>query len=184
MQLQRSGNPAVTQGLIFGAIIAVLGIINIVLTYFASISFFSFVVIVVGLALYVFAAFRASAVTGKLGTGVIAGLIAGAFSALVSGIVTIALALAFTSTFTAVAQKSADAITKATGQASQHITDSQTITNAITAAALSIVGAAIFGALFGLIGGAIGRGRAPKPEPQMYQDSMYQGLPQNMPPQQ
>src|SRR5260370_6407223 len=84
MQTQtRSGNPALQNGLLFGLI---LGLIEAVLSFLlGSVGFLVSLIIYLGLV--GFAGYRASARTGRVGTGLLAGFLAGLFSSVIASAV-------------------------------------------------------------------------------------------------
>src|SRR5258708_6473477 len=84
MQTQtRSRNPALQNGLLFGLI---LGLIEAVLSFLlGSVGFLVSLIIYLGLV--GFAGYRASARTGRVGTGLLAGFLAGLFSSVIASAV-------------------------------------------------------------------------------------------------
>ncbi|GAC1400606.1 MAG: hypothetical protein NVSMB49_13230 [Ktedonobacteraceae bacterium] len=159
----RSGNPGVQQGIIFGVALGVISIIGNLITIFTrpagGLAFLiSAVFLIITLFGYAYAGYRASAITGRVGTGAIAGLIAGLIAGIIGAI------LSFILIFTGV--------TAVTTGAVSH---SFLIVGAIIGVILGLAIALGIGAGLGAIGGAIGKSRAP--QGQQYQEPLYQGMP-------
>lgn len=178
----RSGNPALQQGILFGVILAVVSIVINLVNIFAlhgSGGALSYISLIIAILLYVFAGFRASAQTGRVGTGALAGLFAGLFSTVISGIVSLILAFAATDLLRQQAQTQAQTLAKQFGTPVVTITNQSIISSTLIGILFAIVLAVAIGAGLGAIGGLIGRRRAP--QPQQYQESMYQGTPPTPP---
>src|SRR5258708_34606860 len=73
-------NPAVREGLIFGAGLAVLLVINAVLNIYADIGWGQIITLLAGLGAMLFAGLRAGQATRRANAGMIAGLAAGPFT--------------------------------------------------------------------------------------------------------
>ena len=173
----RSGNPGVRQGLIVGVTLGIIFAIIGLITSFANLgivgTIIGYLLLLVGLVGFGYAGYRASAITGRVGTGAIAGLMAGLIAYLISAIVTIIIAFALTDTLR---QRALDQLgSSATASTRALITNQFVLTTTIGGAIFSIVLGIALGAGLGAIGGAIGRRRAPQAAP--YQESLYQGIP-------
>ncbi len=169
----RSGNPSVRQGAIVGVVLGIIFAIVSLISSFTSLgaagTILGYVLLLVGLVGFGYAGYRASTITGRIGSGAIAGLMAGLISYVISAIVSIILAFALTDT---IRQRALDQLgSNANGRAL--ITNQFVITSTIGSAIFSIVLGIALGAALGAIGGAIGRRRAPQAAP--YQESLYQG---------
>ena len=180
------GRPALNQGILFGVIVGVILIIYLLVAYIAYVPTLSLILgiatFVIELFLYAVAGYRASAITGKTGTGAIAGLFTGLFGGLIGAVVSIILVVVFVD---ATRTRTLSVVTTAS---LRHLyTNSFIIGTGIGAALLGLGFAIGYGAAAGAIGGVIGRRRAP--QAQSYQEALYQGMPpaqgpyQQMPPQ-
>ena len=165
--------PALSQGLIFGVIVGVILIIYLIIAYVLYIPTLSLIVGIVAflieLFLYAFAGYRASAITGKTGTGAIAGLFTGLFGGLIGAVVSVILVIVFVDTTRI---RTLSVLT--TPSLRQLYTNSFIISTGIGGALLGIGLAIGYGAAAGAIGGVIGKRRAPV---QHYQEVLYQGMP-------
>ena len=178
----RRGRPSIQQGLIFGVIVGIVFAINTLLTNFANIGatagLISILLFLVGLFLYAAAGFRASAQTGKVGTGTIAGLLAGVIGGIIGLIVNMIAVIANVNRLRILSQAAADQLHRQspTTIPAVHYTNSTIITSALLLALGLLLFAIGMGAAFGAIGGAIGRRRAPQAQVP-YQGQFYQGMP-------
>jgi hypothetical protein len=181
--MQKSGSPAVRWGLIFGGIIAVLGLLGDGLR-FAIGGEESFargggrigllvgvLLFLIGLALFFIAGMFAARDSGRTGTGSIAGLIAGLVGGLVGAIAAIIILVTLpTSVFQTVT----------TNNPGTNISADQLRTITIVAGVIgAVIGLLInagIGAGLGALGGLIGKNQYRGPVPQ-YQEAMYQGMP-------
>ncbi|HCI79402.1 MAG TPA: hypothetical protein DHW02_06915 [Ktedonobacter sp.] len=171
----RRRNPALQQGILFGVIFGIIILINDLLGDFsglgATAGIISILLFLVELFLYAAAGFRASAQTGRVGTGTLAGIFAGLIGGIVGLIATIIIAFTATNLLLQRAQATANAL---------HIhiiyTSTMIISSAFVSAILGLALAVGLGAAFGAIGGAIGRSRAPQSQAP-YQEQFYQGMP-------
>src|SRR5260221_4995911 len=84
-------NPAVREGLIFGAGLAVLLVINAVLNMYADIGWGQIITLLAGIGAMLFAGVRAGQATGRANAGMIAGLVTGLFSSAVNLVVVTAI---------------------------------------------------------------------------------------------
>jgi len=160
----RRGNPGVQQGLIVGVALGAISIISNLITSFAhptgAIAFLiGAVFFVIALLGYAYAGYRASAITGRVGTGAIAGLIAGLIAGIIGSIVSIILIV---SGITVIANAGA-------------VNRSVLLVGAIIGIIIGLAIALGIGAGLGAIGGLIGKSRAP--QGQQYQEVLYQGMP-------
>ena len=184
--MQRSGNPAVRWGLIFGGIIALLSLLSIGAQFatggtsaFANtsggggnaFSVLGCLFLLIDLALLFVAGIMAARQNGRTGSGSVAGLIAAALGFLVNTIATIIVLLTLPlSAFEDAAARNPNANISPT--------DLRNITVGVG------IGFFIFlffagiglGAGLGALGGLIGKGQYRGLAPQ-YQEAMYQGMP-------
>src|SRR5260221_12892256 len=86
-------NPAVREGLIFGAGLAVLLVINEVLYLYADIGWGQIITLLAGIGAMLFAGVRAGQATGRAKAGMIAGLVTGLVSSAVDLVVVTAVTL-------------------------------------------------------------------------------------------
>lgn len=182
--MSRPANPAVRQGLIFGAILAVLLVLNALLSIYLGLvvtAISSIIVILVCAAAYIVAGMRAAQQTGQVNTGLLAGLITGAFSSLINAIVTVVLVIALVDTVRKSAQATSNQLLKANHLPTVTLTNSQVIASQVQNVIIGLIIASVLGLGLGALGGLIGRSRAKLPE-QVYQESMYGGLQQPVPP--
>ncbi len=167
--------PALNQGILFGVIVGVIIIVYLLLNYLVYNATLTLIVgivtFVIELGLYAFAGYRASAITGKTGTGAIAGLFTGLFGGLIGAVASLILLFVFIDTSRA--RLLSTAINET---ARQLYTNSFIITVGITGALLGVAIAIGYGAGLGAIGGLLGKRRAPQPQ-QAYQEVLYQGMP-------
>ena len=166
--------PALKQGILFGVIVGVILIVYLLLNYLVYNATLTLIVgiiaFLVELGLYAFAGYRASAITGKTGTGAIAGLFTGLFGGLIGAVTSIILLFLFVDT------TRIRALSLATSAAIRQIyTNSFIITTGLLAALLGLALAIGYGAGLGAIGGLLGKRRAPQAQP--YQEALYQGMP-------
>ncbi len=168
------GRPALNQGIIFGAIVGVILIVYLLLNYIVYNATLTLIVgiasFLVELGLYAFAGYRASAQTGRTGTGAIAGLYTGLIGGLIGAITATILLFVFVDTARIRAQ---GLITDPA--AKQIYTNSFVITTGVIAILIGLALAIGYGAGLGAIGGVLGRRRAPQAQP--YQESLYQSMP-------
>ena len=168
------GRPALNQGILFGVIVGVILIIYLLVAYIVYIPTLSLILgiatFVIELFLYAVAGYRASAITGKTGTGAIAGLFTGLFGGLIGAVVSIILIVVF------VDATRTRTLSVVTTPSLRHLyTNSFIIGTGIGGALLGLGFAIGYGAAAGAIGGVIGRRRAP--QAQSYQEALYQGMP-------
>lgn len=164
-------NPAMRYGLIFGVILAVLGVANSVRslvtgayanagsgTVDAAGTLIGLALLVIGIVLYLLAGRSAAAQTGRVGTGAVAGLIAGLVSSVVGAIVLIAIVLGAP-------------VPSIPASATGTLTQDQFATiyrgAAIGGAIVSIAFAAGIGAGLGALGGLMGKSAYEKTHPPM-----------------
>ena len=156
MQTQtRSGNPALQNGLLFGLI---LGLIEAVLLFLlGNVGFLISLIIYLGLV--GFAGYRASARTGKVGTGLLAGFLAGLFSSVIASAVLLIVWLTHIDSLRQLLQQ----------QYANTSNQGFVFTNNVVAGFLVlflvivIVVSSALALGIGAIGGAIGKGKAPVP---------------------
>jgi hypothetical protein len=165
----RTGNPAIRQGLIFGIILAV---VVIAFTFLAQVLPLGALNGIIVLAIYIIfgliAGRRASALTGRMATGVLAGFLAGLIGSMIPSIIGLVFDLF-----------NIDAVRQAFQQAANRQGVHVTYTNAlvIQSIILGLIFNVVLYSLIALVGGAIGgfmgRSRAPLPQQQEYQESMF-----------
>jgi len=176
---QTSGHPILINGLIYGGIIVLIGLLNdglrlagVKITDLATALILTGVIFLVDLALLFLAGRAASARTGTVGAGALAGLLAGAIAGTVGAVIS-------------VTQTVLDpvAIRDAAVQANPNLDPSQLTDQAIIATSVftAVIGLLILlgvGAGAGALGGLLGRQRY---QPATHQESLYQGLPPQPP---
>lgn len=183
---QTKSRPAMSQGILFGVIVGVILIIYLLVSYIAYIPTLTLILgiitFLVELFLYAFAGFRASAITGRTGTGAMAGLFTGLVGGLIGAVVSIILLFVYLDA------TRLRLLSVATSQVARQLyTNTFVISTGIIGALLGLGLAIGYGAAAGAIGGVIGKRRAP--QVQLYQEGMYQGMPpaqgpyQGVPPQ-
>ena len=163
-------------GLLFGIILAVImiafnfaeqfardvigagGLILIILT------------IIISLAAYFFAGFRASSQSGKVSTGLLAGMWTGIISSLVNGVASVLLTIPQLPELTRTANQ---AIINSGAQTDIRYTETTMLLLTIGGTFLLLLLASAIALGVGAIGGAAGKGRAPMSQ-QTYQESLYQ----------
>ena len=164
----RTGSPALRQGLIFGVILAVVEIAFSFLSQIIALGLLgSIIALVIYLVFGILAGRRASALTGKVGTGVLAGFLAGLIASVISSIVSIILTLTNIDAIRQNAQQIAN-------QQGLHITytNALVIQSVILALVFVIILSALIALGGGAIGGYIGRSRAPISQTP-YEESMF-----------
>jgi hypothetical protein len=166
-------NPAVREGLIFGAGLAVLLVINSVLSIYANIGWGQFITLLAGIGAMLFAGVRAGQATGRVNAGLIAGLVTGLFSSAVNLVVVMALTLVNVDKVRQTMQTAADAV----GGAKLHYTNQMAVGLSLLGLVIDLIVASLIGLGLGWLGGRIGSDRAALPT-QVYQESLYQGMPQ------
>lgn len=178
MQAQ-GGNPAVRNGFLFGIIIAVLGIINSVVSYFTTptsssattpnaFGLLGCLFFLVYLALFFVAGMMTARQTGTVGSGAITGLIAGLVGGVVSGIVGVVVVVI-----------RPPVVDTAGTNLTQSELQTAIIIGAIVGVVLVLLVEAGLGAGLGALGALVGRGQYQTQHPAAaYQDSMYQGIQQ------
>jgi hypothetical protein len=181
-QLQRA-NPAVRNGLIFGAILAAVNILSVIIQWVtgsyqsaaqaassntaavSGTSFLGCLTFLIALALAFIAGMNTVRVTGRVGTGAIAGLITGVVGELVGGILGVILVIALVTP-------------QLTLPAGSNLTVGQMhaviIGTAIAALILGLIIDGGIGAGLGAIGGLLGKSSYRGPE-QSYQETYYPG---------
>jgi len=166
--------PALNQGILFGVIVGAILVIYLLVTYIAYIATLSLILgiitFIIELGLYAFAGYRASAITGKTGTGALAGLFTGLVGGLIGAVVSIVLLFVYVDI---TRTRTLSLLT--TEAARQLYTNTFIITTGVGAALLGLALAIGYGAGAGAIGGLIGKRRAPQVQP--YQEALYQGMP-------
>jgi hypothetical protein len=192
--MQRSGNPAVRYGLIFGGIIGVLRLIGTVIQYgtggrraFAASAggagmgrgtiAFTCLSLLVGLVIYFLAGMFAARETGRTGSGAVSGLIA----ALIGG--AIGLLITLIAVLTVPAADWYSVFTSA-GAQNVHSPEAAKAGAVIAVMILALVGLLIgvgIGAGVGALGGLAGKGRYSGPV-NSYQEAFYQSPPQGFSP--
>jgi len=165
-------NPAVREGLIFGAGLAVLLFINAVLNIYADIGWGQIITLLAGIGAMLFAGVRAGQATGRANAGMIAGLVTGLFSSAVDLVVVTALTIVNVDKVRRAYQTAADAV-----GGGIHYTNQSAVGFAVLGLFISLIVASLIGLGLGWLGGRIGRDRAALPT-QVYQESLYQGMPQ------
>jgi hypothetical protein len=181
--MQKSGSPAVRWGLIFGGIIAVLGLLGDGLRFgtgggesFAGGGggigiLVSVLLFVIGLALFFVAGMFAARDSGRTGTGSIAGLIAGLIGGAIGAIATIIILLTLPpSVFQTVTANRPNA--NISGDQLRTIV----LVGGVIAAIFGLLINAGIGAGVGALGGLVGKGQYRGPM-RSYQEAMYQGMP-------
>lgn len=170
---QTIGRSAGQWGLIFGGIIAVLAIINTLIGVAAGSrsgisGIIGIVFFIVFLVLWFLAGFFTARDSGRVGRATIAGLIAGVIGGVVAGIVGLIVVLTASSQSTVTTLENSG------------LTASQAHSALLIGGIIGLIGSIIIyaglGAGFGALGGLAGRGRAQLPQ-QVYQESLYQGIP-------
>jgi len=163
-------------GLLFGIILAVIQIAFIFAGQLAKDAFrggallFTILSVLIALAVYFFAGFRASSQSGKVSTGLLAGMWTGIISSLLNGIVSVLLTIPQLPELTRAANQ---AIIDSGAQTTVRYTDATTLALRIGLEILLILLASAVALGLGAIGGAAGKGRAPMSQ-QAYQESFYQ----------
>lgn len=174
--VSRISSPALRQGLIFGVILAVVEIAFSFLSQIIALGLIgSLIALVIYLVFGALAGQRASAQTGRVGTGVLAGFLSGLIASVISAIVSIVLTLTNIDAIRQNAQQIAN-------QQGLHITytNALVIQSVILALVFVIVLSALIALGGGAIGGFMGRNRAPLP-PTQYQELMFAPPPQPPP---
>ncbi|MGO8949702.1 MAG: hypothetical protein ACLQUY_19025 [Ktedonobacterales bacterium] len=170
---QLSENPAVRNGLIFGAILAAVNILNVFIqwmsgsyqaiaqassgstTTFTSGSLFGCLAFLAGLALSFIAGMNTVSVTGRLGSGAIAGLVTGVVGELVGGVLGLIVILALvlpnlpTPTSTNLTAPQIDGVI---------------VGGALLGLVLGLVVDGVIGAGLGYLGGLVGKNNYNRPE--------------------
>ena len=173
MQTQtRSGNPALQNGLLFGVI---LGIIEAVLSFLlGNVGFLISLIIYLGLV--GFAGYRASARTGKVGTGLLAGFLAGLFSSVIASAALLIYSLANIDSLRQLLQQNANTFNQ--GLVINY-TNNVVAGLIVLFLVIVILASSALALGIGAIGGAIGKGQAPVPPmppypyPGQYPERMY-----------
>ena len=165
-------NPAVREGLIFGAGLAVLLVINAVLNIYTDIRWGQIITLLAGIGAMLFAGVRAGQATGRVNAGLIAGLVTGLFSSAVDLVVVTALTIVNVDKVRRGLQAAVDA-----QGANLHYTNQMTVGLSVLGLVISLIVASLIGLGLGWLGGRIGSDRATLPT-QVYQESLYQGMPQ------
>jgi|GEM_PF-1300514 hypothetical protein len=163
-------------GLLFGVILGVILIASGIAGQFAKDAFrggalvFTILSIIIGLAAYFFAGFRASSQSGKVSTGLLAGMWTGIISSLLSGIASVLLTIPHLPELTNTANQ---AIIDMGTQTTFRYTETTMLAVTIGGQFLLLLLAGAIALGVGAIGGAAGKGRAPMAQ-QAYQESFYQ----------
>jgi hypothetical protein len=176
---QASGHPILINGLIYGAIIVVIGLINtglrlagVKITDTATSFIVIGVLLIVELALLFLAGRAASSKTGAVGAGALAGLLAAAISGTVGGVISVVQTILDPAAVR-------DAAVQTNPQVDTSLlTDQVIIITAVVSAVLGLLLVLGLGAGAGALGGLLGR---QKYQPAAYQESMYQGMPPQPP---
>src|SRR5260221_12710546 len=169
-------NPAVREGLIFGAGLAVLLVINAVLNMYADIGWGQIIPLLGGIGAMLVAGVRAGQATGRANAGMIAGLVTGLFSSAVDLVVVTALTIVNVDKVQRAYQTAADA-----AHSNVHYTPQATVGLSALGLFISLIVASLIGLELGWLGGRIGSDRAALPT-QGDQEALYQGMthpPQN-----
>ena len=184
MQTQpQSANPAVRNGLIFGAILAAVNILSVIIqwatgsyqsqaqaasgttTALSATSFLGCLTFLVALALCFIAGMNTTGVTGRVGSGALAGLITGVVGALIGGILGVIVVIAFV-------------VPNLTIPATSTLSSAQIagiiIGSAIVGIILGLIIDGGIGAGLGALGGLVGRNNYRGPG-QTYQEAYYPG---------
>ena len=163
-------------GLLFGVILGVIQIAFIFAGQLAKDAFrggallFTILSVLIALAAYFFAGFRASSQSGKVSTGLLAGMWTGIISLLLVGIVSILLTIPQLPELTRVANQT---IIDSGAQTTLRYTEATTLAVKIGAQFLLLLLGSAIALGVGAIGGAAGKGRAPMSQ-QAYQETFYQ----------
>ncbi len=169
-----TGNPGLRQGFFYGVIVGIVYLIVYAGTGIAhlltigGISSYVFTILIYILAIV--AGVTAAAKTGKVTSGLVAGLFVGLIGTVLGSVGAIIFDYF---NLDKLVNLSNQAIQSLGG--STHETGSQYLTAAVVGSIIVIVINTLIGLGLGALGGLIGRGRAPKPAPALYQDSLYTG---------
>jgi len=176
-------------GLLFGIILAVIMIAFNFAEQFAKDVIgrggliLTILTIIISLAAFFFAGFRASSQSGKVSTGLLAGMWTGIISSLVNGIASVLLTIPNLPELTRTANQ---AIIDSGAQTDIRYTETTMLALTIGGTFLLLLLASAIALGVGAIGGAAGKSRAPMSQ-QAYQESLYQspmaGYPPQHPPQ-
>ncbi len=173
----RTGNPAIRNGLIFGIIIAVLGVGNTALSYAtrdttaAGLGLVGILAFIIDLALFFVAGMMTARATGTVGSGAVSGLVAGLIGGLIGGIVAVIFLLTNPLPISS--------INSAGSGLSESDLRNIVIVGGIIGLVLGLLLDAGLGAGLGALGALVGRGQYQSAHPAAaYQESMYQGMPQ------
>jgi hypothetical protein len=163
-------------GLLFGIILAVIMIAFNFAEQFAKDVIgrggliLTILTIIISLAAYFFAGFRASSQSGKVSTGLLAGMWTGIISSLVNGIASVLLTIPNLPELTRTANQ---AIIDSGAQTDIRYTETTMLALTIGGTFLLLLLASAIALGVGAIGGAAGKSRAPMSQ-QAYQESFYQ----------
>lgn len=163
-------------GLLFGIILAVIMIAFNFAEQFAKDVVrggglvLSILTIIISLAAFFFAGFRASSQSGKVSTGLLAGMWTGIISSLVNGVASVLLTIPNLPELTRTANQ---AIIDSGAQTNIRYTETTMLLLTIGGTFLLLLLASAIALGVGAIGGAAGKGRAPMSQ-QAYQESFYQ----------
>jgi hypothetical protein len=163
-------------GLLFGIILAVIMIAFNFAEQFAKDVIgaggliLTILTIIISLAAYFFAGFRASSQSGKVSTGLLAGMWTGIISSLVNGIASVLLTIPQLPELTRTANQ---AIIDSGAQTDIRYTETTMLALTIGGTFLLLLLASAIALGVGAIGGAAGKSRAPMSQ-QAYQEAFYQ----------
>lgn len=173
-------------GLLFGIILAVIMIgFNFAEQFAKDVLgrgglILTILTIIISLAAYFFAGFRASSQSGKVSTGLLAGMWTGIISSLVNGVASVLLTIPQLPELTRTANQ---VIIDSGAQTDIRYTETTMLLLTIGGTFLLLLLASAIALGVGAIGGAAGKGRAPMSQ-QAYQEAFYQSPMGGYPPQQ
>jgi hypothetical protein len=175
---QTSGHPILLNGLIYGGIIVLIGLLNdglrlagVKITDLATAFILTGVILLVDLALLFLAGRAASARTGTVGAGALAGLLAGAIAGTVGAVISVTQTVLDPAAIR-------DAVQANPQVDPSQLTDQVIIFTSVLTAVLGLLFLLGVGAGAGALGGLLGRQRY---QPATNQESLYQGLPPQPP---
>jgi hypothetical protein len=156
----RPGHPALREGLVFGMILGIFGLFagllqNFVVSHSLD-TVFGVMLLMVTIALNLFAGVRASQRTGRARTGALAGLILELISSVFGAIKTLTIIFVFDTPLHRW-------LSQATSEQAQQFYTNQFVIFVITELIIGFVVIPLLGAVIGAIGGLIGRRRAQLP---------------------
>lgn len=143
------------QGLIWGIL---LGVVELLLNFIGTLTKLTFLnapILIIGIAIYLFAGLRAAQETGKTGTGTLVGLLTALFASIISAIGNIITVFTNVDTMRQSSQSAADKL-----HLNIQYTNSMVITQSLLVVIGSVILALVLGMAAGAIGGAIGKRQA------------------------